>query len=155
MSESLIVNEIEQAAAAVLGSNGYELVLVEYVPRQRLVRVYIDREPGITIDDCSQVSRILGDLFDAEGISDRIPGHYHLEVSSPGLDRPLTKAADFMRFIGHTVQITISAPSEDGRRKFSGELVFADDRVARVLVDGQGHDIPYESITRARLVPDL
>lgn len=155
MNESEVVKHIEDAVAPSLQRDGYELVLVEYIARQRLVRLYIDRPSGVTIDDCSRVSHLVGDIFDAEGISDRIPGRYHLEVSSPGLDRPLTKPADFQRFVGCQVQIATQEANALGRKRFSGELASADDHGARIVVDGASYDIPYASIARAKLVPDI
>ncbi len=155
MSEELdIQGRVEQAITPVLAREGYELVLCEYVPRQHILRLYIDQPNGVSIDDCSRVSRVVGDLLDAEGISDAIPGRYHLEVSSPGLDRPLVRPKDFQRFVGHAATITTSEPLA-GRKRFTGQLADAGETEVRIVVDGAPYVIPYEAIHRARLVPEL
>lgn len=147
-----IAERITEAVTPIVGHEGYELILVEYVPHGRVLRVYIDREGGIGIDDCSRVSRVISDVLDAEGISDRIDGRYTLEVSSPGLDRPLVKPRDFQRFIGQQAQVGTREP-QVGRRKFTGELVAADDHTVQMRVDGQLVALPFMSIEKARLVP--
>ena len=152
---SNIPSQVEQAVAPVLARDGYELVLCEYVPRSAILRLFIDREGGVTIDDCSRVSQIVGDLLDAEGISDRIPGRYHLEVSSPGLDRPLVRPRDFQRFAGHEITVTTREPLEGGRKNFKGSLAQAGERDCQVVVDGHAYTIPYDVIARAKLVPEL
>ncbi|HKJ07925.1 MAG TPA: ribosome maturation factor RimP [Gammaproteobacteria bacterium] len=130
---------------------GCELVGVEYVSGSSLLRVYIDRPEGVTLDDCEAVSYQISGLLDVE---DPIPGHYSLEVSSPGLDRPLFKAADFERFAGQQVRIRLGMPL-DGRRKFKGVLhgLRGDDVV--IEEDGQQFRLPLERIEHARLVPDV
>ncbi len=150
-----IPGQVEQAVTPVLARDGYELVLIEYVPRGAVLRLFIDREGGVTIDDCARVSQTVGDLLDAEGISDRIPGRYHLEVSSPGLDRPLVRPRDFQRFAGQDVTVTTREPLEGGRKNFKGKLAQAGDRDCQVVVDGQPYTIPYDIIARAKLVPEL
>jgi len=131
---------------------GYELVGVEFVehPGNAVLRVYIDHDNGITLDDCEQVSRQLSAMLDVE---DPIPGNYSLEVSSPGMDRPLFKARDFERFAGNKVKLKLDG-LWNGRRKFGGVLrgIRGDD----VLVeDHQGeHAIPRARIRQARLVPE-
>ncbi|HKK14471.1 MAG TPA: ribosome maturation factor RimP [Gammaproteobacteria bacterium] len=129
---------------------GYELVGVEYKPNQ-LLRVYIDREQGITLDDCEAVSHQVSGLLDVE---DPIPGHYQLEVSSPGLDRPLFKARDYERFVGHRVRVRLAAPLQ-GRRKFKGLLRGLRQEQVIIEEDGQEVCVPLESIEQARLVPDV
>ena len=138
---------IEPAVAAL----GFELVGVEYKSgRHGLLRVYIDSEDGVTVDDCQAVSHQVSGLLDVE---DPIPGQYSLEVSSPGLDRPLFRAADFQRFAGQEVRVRLVAPVE-GRRKFRGLLVgMRDDRVV-VRVEEQELVVSLDEIDEARLVPD-
>ncbi len=138
----------------VLERDGFELVLCEYVPRQKVLRLFIDTARGVTVDDCADVSRLVSDLLDAEGISDHIDGRFHLEVSSPGLDRPLCKPRDFQRFVGKRAQVTTSALIE-GRRNFAGELVAADDEQFVITVDGRRYAIAYARVDRAKLVPEL
>ena len=131
---------------------GYELVDVEVrlVGRDGLVRLYIDSAKGIGLDDCESVSRAVGALLDVE---DPVPGHYSLEVSSPGLDRKLTKSEHFQRFIGHIVKVKLRMPL-DGRRRFRGELQSQSEENIVVEVDGQSHSLPLTMIDTARLVPD-
>jgi len=132
---------------------GYELVGVEYLPQGKhsLLRVYIDAEDGITLDDCSRVSHQLSGLLDVEDV---IQGHYNLEVSSPGLDRPLFKAEHFQQFAGHPVKIRLSLP-KDGRRKFSGILRGMQD--GNVIVEFEEHEVqlPLDIIEKANLIPEF
>lgn len=113
-----------------------------------LLRVYIDKEGGVTIDDCEQVSREIEALLDVE---DPIPGSYVLEVSSPGLDRPLKKPEDFMRYKGKTIRVVTTEPI--GKQTFFiGEIEAAtDDNVVLSLPRDKKITIPYENISRARL----
>lgn len=152
--ETNIPVTVEQAVTPVLAGHGFELVLVEYIPRGAVLRLFIDRDGGVSIDDCARVSQIVGDLLDAEGISDRIPGRYHLEVSSPGLDRPLVKPRDYTRFVGQQVNVTTREPLA-GRRNFKGTLAAAADKQIQVVIDGVTHAISYDDIARAKLVPEL
>ncbi len=146
--------QVEQAITPLLSRHGYEIVLIEIIARSHVLRLYVDREGGVSIDDCSTVSHMVGDLLDAEGFSDRISGSYELEVSSPGLDRPLVKPAHFQKVLGKQVRITTFEPIS-GRRKFMGKLVAADDAAAQIEVDGQVYAIPHKGIASARLVPEF
>lgn len=161
VSDSL-VQAIERAILPVLARDSYDVVLIEYVPRAKILRLYIDRQApdagthdsGISLDDCQRVSRIVSDVMDAEGLSDGIDGRFTLEVSSPGLDRPLVKPKDFKRFVGRKVQLT-TRDMVDGRRKFSGALTSADDSGVHLDVDGSPKALAYDVIERARLVPEF
>lgn len=133
---------------------GYELVGVQQVrpaTGSALLRVYIDREDGITLDDCEAVSRQLSGLLDVE---DPIPGHYDLEVSSPGLDRPLFNAEQLERFSGARARVRLDAKL-DGRRSFDGILRGIDVGRLRIEVDGEDFELPLEMIDSARLVPEF
>lgn len=132
---------------------GYELTDLEMKigGRDGMVRVFIDRPEGIGLDDCEAVSRQVSALLDVE---DPVPGHYVLEVSSPGLDRKLTKPAHFRRFIGDDVRVRMRFPVA-GRRKFRGKLLAANDETIEVEVDGEPHRLPMATIDVARLVPTL
>ena len=114
-----------------------------------LIRVFIDKPEGIDLDDCETVSRAVSALLDVE---DPVPGNYSLEVSSPGLDRKLTKVEHFQRFEGETVKVQMRFPIE-GRRRFRGTLVSSDDENIVVEVDGESHSLPLKTIDTARLVP--
>jgi ribosome maturation factor RimP len=130
---------------------GCELVDVEFAgsgPRMTL-RVYIDKPGGVTVDDCADVSRQLSAILDVE---DPLPGSYLLEVSSPGLDRPLVTADDFRRYVGETVKVQLRQPI-DGRKRFKGRLLEANDERVSVEVDGERFDLVLADVERARLVP--
>jgi ribosome maturation factor RimP len=132
---------------------GYELTDLELKlgGRDGLVRIYIDKEDGIDVDDCEAVSHQVSAILDVE---DPIPSNYTLEVSSPGLDRTLTKPAHFQRFMGEDVRVKLRFPM-DGRRNFKGALRSADDENIEVEVDGESHSLPLSTIESARLVPQL
>ncbi len=131
---------------------GFELVGVEFIrAKQGVLRVYIDSEQGITVDDCKTVSHQVSGILDVE---DPIRGQYALEVSSPGLDRPLYQLKDFERFAGHEVSVQLTA-AVNGRRKFQGTLMgLRDDQVVVQLGEEELVVAPDE-IDRARLVPDF
>ena len=138
-----IENLIEQVVTGL----GYELVDIEFSPRGRLLRVFLDIDRGITVDDCATVSNQLQRVFEVENID-----YDRLEVSSPGLDRPLKKLADFERFAGEDVQIRLSLPVNN-QRNFAGVLVGVRDG-AVVLTTEKGEQVlPFEDIEKARLVP--
>jgi ribosome maturation factor RimP len=134
-------------------SLGYELVGVEYHGGSRgggLLRVYIDSEQGITADDCQRVSYQVSGVLDVE---DPIPGHYTLEVSSPGLDRLLFRPQDFARFAGEQVRVRMRFPV-DGQRRFKGRLLGIENGTVEIEQDGERISLPYEQIEQARLVPE-
>lgn len=131
---------------------GYEFVGLEYHnhPKQSVLRVYIDTDEGIGLGDCEQVSREIAALLDVE---DPISGHYNLEVSSPGLDRPLFTLEQYDRFTGEEAKVTLFAPVE-GRRKFKGRILGVGDNQVRLEQDGAEVALVFDNIAKARLVPD-
>jgi ribosome maturation factor RimP len=134
---------------------GYELVGVELVSRQKasaLLRIYIDHENGIQMHDCSAVSRQISAMLDVE---DPIPGQFNLEVSSPGLDRPLRKAEDFEKFAGEKVKIKMSMPTLEGQRNFTGKLLGLKDNEVMIKVDGETHYLQLGGIEKAHLAPQF
>jgi ribosome maturation factor RimP len=133
---------------------GYEVVDIEFKPHPKngLLRVYIDQENGIQLEDCEIVSRQLSAMLDVE---DPIPGHFNLEISSPGLDRPLRKVEDFRRFAGQMVKIKMGMPDLEGRRNFTGKLLGIKDDEVLVEVDGETHYLAYGGMDKARLVPQF
>lgn len=137
----------------VVESMGYELVGVELMRHGRdcTLRVYIDKPAGVTLDDCAAVSHQLSGVMDVE---DPIQLPYRLEISSPGLDRPLFRAADFERFAGSTAKIKLAVPLA-GRRNFTGVLSGMHDGRVRVEVDGELFELDFDHIERARLVPQF
>ncbi|MBZ0070190.1 MAG: ribosome maturation factor RimP [Thiohalobacteraceae bacterium] len=131
-----------------------ELVGIEYRPsgKHGLLRVYIDKPGGVTIDDCSAVSYQVSGLLDVE---DPVPGNYTLEVSSPGLDRPLFQAQDFERFTGREVKLRTRFPV-DGQRNFKGLLQgLHEQQVVIEQQDGTRVSLSLDQVEQARLVPDL
>lgn len=157
---------IEQAVAGL----GYELVDFETSPRVRLLRVFIDRLPvdgaegaaasragGITVEDCASVSHHLTHLFTVENID-----YDRLEVSSPGMDRPLKKLADYVRFAGQDVQLKLRLPDiavpaggAGPQRNFSGTILgVVEDRV-RIKTDQAEREFAFDNIEKARLVPQF
>ncbi len=137
----------------VVTAMGYELVGVEFhrQPGSNLLRVYIDQPRGVSLDDCEAVSNQLSAMLDVE---DPIKGRYTLEVSSPGLDRPLFVREHFERFAGQKVKIRLSIPRE-GRRNYTGMLQGVEDEVVIIVADGQELRLPLVEIEQARLVPGL
>ncbi len=132
---------------------GYELADLEVRlgGKGGMVRIFIDKPDGIDLDDCEKVSLAVSALLDVEN---PVPGNYNLEVSSPGLDRKLTKSEHFQRFEGETVKVQMRFPIE-GRRRFRGTLVSSDDENIVVEVDGESHSLPLKTIDTARLVPEV
>ncbi len=131
---------------------GYEFVGLEHSsnPKNPALVLYIDQPDGIAVEDCEKVSREVASLLDVE---DPIPGNYVLEVSSPGLDRPLFSLAHFNQFTGSVVQITLFAPAS-GRRKFKGQILGTTDDQVRIDQDGVEVILEFGNIAKARLVPD-
>ena len=132
---------------------GYELcdLEVKLGGRDGFLRVFIDKPEGIALEDCEVVSRQISAMLDVE---DPLPGHYTLEVSSPGLDRRLSKPAHFQRFLGERVKVKLRFP-QDGRRNFSGALTAANEENIEVEVDGEAYSLPIKTIESARLVPSV
>jgi ribosome maturation factor RimP len=131
----------------VVSGLGYEFVMFETSPLARLLRVFIDIERGVTVDDCATVSNQLSRVFEVENVD-----YDRLEVSSPGLDRPLLKAADFERFAGQDVQIKMSMPIGN-QRNFTGRLMGLRDGQVVVESDKGELLLPLDEIDKARLVP--
>jgi len=141
------IHELLEPGAEALN---YELVAVELTGGDTsIVRVYIDTPNGVTVDDCSKASRQFSAILDVE---DPISNRYTLEVSSPGMDRPLAKPEHFKKVVGSDVKIKM-ATLVDGRRRFTGELIEATDDFAVVEVDGEQTELLYDEMDRARLVP--
>jgi len=131
-----------------LSGLGYELVDLE-TSRSGLLRIFIDSAKGIDVEDCARVSRHLTRAFAVEGIE-----YERLEVSSPGLDRPLKRLEDYRRFVGRDATIKLKLP-RDGRRRFDGRLAGVEEGNVVVEIEGQRHSFAFEDIDRARLVPDV
>jgi len=145
-----ISDQIEQLIELPIESLGYELVGIEYIKngQHTVLRIYIDSEQGISIEDCERVSHQVSGVLEVE---DPIGTAYSLEVSSPGFDRPLFKARDFERFVDSEVKISMKLPIQ-GRRNFKGILQGFDDGEILVLVDGEEYALPLTKLAKARLV---
>ncbi len=134
---------------STLAGLGYELIDVERSPRGRLLRVFIDKPDGVGVDDCVTVSNHLSRLLAVENID-----YERLEVSSPGLDRPLKKVSDFIRFAGESVKLRLRVALQ-GQRNFVGILREVNDGVLKLEVDGKVLDLELNNLEKVRLVPKL
>ena len=145
-------DELEKLLEPAIERLGYELTDIEVRlgGQGGLVRLTIDKPDGIDLEDCEKVSHAMSALLDVE---DPVPGNYNLEVSSPGLDRKLTKFEHFQRFEGETLKVTMRFPIE-GRRRFRGKLLSSNEENIVVEVDGESHSLPLTMIDTARLVPE-
>lgn len=138
--------DVARLVETTLTGLGYELVELEMSGRG-LMRVFMDKPGGIALDDCERVSNQLTRLFAVEGVS-----YDRLEVSSPGLDRPLKKEAEFVRFRGEKAHVKLRMPLE-GRKNFTGVLGEVQDGVLQMEVDGKEVKIELSNLDKARLVP--
>lgn len=129
---------------------GKELLGVEFISagNHSVLRLFIDHENGIDVDDCAEVSRQVGAILDVE---DPISSEYSLEVSSPGLDRPLFEKSQFEAVVGETVEAKISMPL-NGRRKFKGQLVAVENDSLIVMVDNEEYELVISNVDKAHLV---
>ena len=134
----------------VVTGMGYELVDVQASNGGRLLRLFIDKPGGVGLEDCAAVSRQLSRVFEVEGID-----YERLEVSSPGLDRPLRKGADFARFLGQKAEVRMRTPDASGRKRFVGVLRGAEGGQVQMELDGHTIALALEDVERARLVPEL
>ncbi len=144
-----VVETIKSLLEPILEENGFELVDIQYAGAGKgtVLRIFIDKEDGITVDDCAGVSREFGLLLD---VNDVIPSSYTLEVSSPGLNRALKNSRDFIRFKGKKVKIK-TKESLYQRRVLIGHLIDFHDDVASIQVEGQIYHIPFCDIEKANL----
>ena len=129
---------------------GKELLGIEYISagNNSVLRLFIDHENGINVDDCAEVSRQVGAILDVE---DPISSEYNLEVSSPGVDRPLFELSHFQAVIGETVNVRLSMPL-NGRRKFKGTLAAIENDTLIVTVDGIDYELVINNVDKANLV---
>jgi ribosome maturation factor RimP len=144
-----IKSVVESMVHPFLDENGFELVDVEYLKEGSnwFLRVYVDKEGGIDIDDCGRISEYLSEKLDE---SDPIPTAYFLEVSSPGAERPLKKVQDYYKAVGEHVFITTYEPI-DGLKEFEGKLLSFNEETVEVEVGKSKHQIPFNKVAGARL----
>jgi ribosome maturation factor RimP len=155
METTAAAARVESIIAPTLDDMGYELVRVQLSGSRQHSRlqVMVERadQQGMTVDDCAEISRTVSALLDVE---DPIAGSYDLEVSSPGIDRPLTRARDFERFAGHPAKVEMR-DTIDGQRRFRGRLLGVEDGCALLEADGETLKLPVSGIERAKLLmPD-
>jgi ribosome maturation factor RimP len=160
------LDRVREAIGPVLSAHGVSMVDLEWTSDRggRVLRLTIEREGaadlggGVTLDDCADVSRDVSSVLDVE---DMVHGHYNLEVSSPGLDRPLKTRADFARFVGQMARVKLTRPAPDGQRLLRGAIAEvtgtgpeADGTIA-MIVDGKRIEVPYAHVAEANLVFEL
>lgn len=138
--------------ASVVTGLGYEFVGCELLKQGRsaLLRIFIDSEQGITVDDCSRVSRQISAMLD---VLDPIQGQYSLEISSPGINRPLFELAQYQKQIGNTIKVRLQAPLNE-RRNFVGILVRVEEATIHLLVDAAEVTLPFSDIDKANVIAD-
>ena len=145
-----IESTIEELVQPIVDAKNIEIVDIEYVKEagQFYLRIYLEKEGGITLDDCAEVSRELNPILDEK---DPIKDNYFLEVCSPGLDRPLKKDKDFERYKGRDVEIKLYKPM-NGSKQFEGELVgLTEDNNIKVIIDGEEVDFTRKEVALIRL----
>ncbi|CAM2808856.1 ribosome maturation factor RimP [Legionella anisa] len=145
----MIQDELEHLLAPTITDMGYELWGCEYLSQGRhsLLRIYIDKADGIGIEDCEAVSHQVSALLD---VDDPISGNYSLEVSSPGIPRPLFKSWQYQRYIGHEVQIKTFKPV-DGKRKLIGTIVSASESSLVLNINNEDQELLFSNIVKANL----
>lgn len=143
-----LINLIEP----IIEGLGYECVGIDYNPHPKhgLLRIYIDSENGILVEDCSKVSHQVSGVLDVE---DPIQGNYHLEVSSPGAERPFYKISQFEQYIDSTVMVNLFK-AIDGRKKITGVIVKVEDDIITLQESEQIYTVPFDAMSKARLVPE-
>ena len=151
MTSNPVFETISVIISEVVESSGYALWGLEWTTEQgsRVLRVYIDADDGVTIDACASVSRILGPRLDVE---ESIGGAYRLEVSSPGLERPLFTLEQFKKYVGSTVRVRLKKPLGKGMRKLSGELAISGEGELVITNESGRYPIAFENIKKANVV---
>ena len=150
---SVIRDRVFELIEPLLYEIGYELVEVEYLSSygRWVLRLYIDKEKGVTIDDCADVSRQLGDIIDIKEIIDH---EYVLEVSSPGLNRPLRREKDFIRAIGNKIKLKMKE-AVNGQKHFTGVLKNCTDGIVFLESSGDNIELPFNDIEKSSIVYDF
>ena len=153
MGKAPVTQSVTELIEPGLLADGLELVDVEFKKEGKnwILRIYIDREGGVTLADCQKVSRLAGDLIEVEEVIEPV---YTLEVSSPGLNRVLKKEKDFLKYSGKKIYVQCHAPM-DGRKQFTGILTDFIDQSIHLEVDGQHYTIPLNLVAKANLVIEI
>jgi ribosome maturation factor RimP len=144
-----LLEEVREVTEPILKSEGYELVDLEYRREAHgwVLRLYLDREGGVTVEECAEVSSEVGAVLE---VKDIIPNPYILEVSSPGLTRPLKRREDFNKYRDRLVKIKLHEPLE-GRKNFKGTLLGLEGEKVRLEIEGRVYDLPFRGIAKANL----
>jgi ribosome maturation factor RimP len=152
MDNTAILSKLEEMVAPVFARLGMELVDRELGMDGGILvlRLYIDKDGGVSLGDCELASRSIGDLIDVEGV---VRGSYRLEVSSPGLNRPLKKREDFSRFAGRVIRLKTREPI-DGRGNYKGKLLGLEGDDIAIVVDGMKFMVPFDMVAKARIEPE-
>lgn len=146
--EQRLIEIIQQPIEAL----GFELIGLEYIrSRQPILRIFIDHEKGISVDDCAEVSHQISAIFDVE---DPIASNYTLEVSSPGMDRPLFTIEHYKQFIDQNISFSLRIPTMN-RRNWKGKLMQVENEMITVDVDGELHQFAFGNIQKANIVPQF
>jgi len=145
------MSHLEPIIAPVVEAAGYRLVRLRLMGgKSKTLQIMAERPDGrMNVEDCAALSRALSAFLDEE---DPIEGEYNLEVSSPGIDRPLTRVSDFARWAGHEANIELAAPDAAGRRRFKGMLLGLDGTAVLIEAEGVRHSFPFAGIAEAKLV---
>ena len=146
-SSVALVTELIDTTIQALGLDLWGVELLQQ-GKYSLLRIYIEREEGVTIEDCEKVSRQVSALLDVE---DPIAGEYTLEVSSPGMDRPLFSVEHYSQYVGSEVDLKLRRPL-DGRRKFKGQIIKVSGDIVGLLVEGSEYDLEFSDIEKASIV---
>ena len=146
-SSVTLVTELIDTTIQALGLDLWGVELLQQ-GKYSLLRIYIEREEGVTIEDCEKVSRQVGALLDVE---DPIAGEYTLEVSSPGMDRPLFSIGHYSKYVGSEVDLKLRRPT-DGRRKFKGQIIKVSGGIVGLLVEGSKYNLEFSDIEKANIV---
>lgn len=149
---STLEQKLTELLEAPVAALGFELIGLEFIrARNAILRVYIDSENGITVDDCAEVSHQVSAVLDVE---DPISSAYSLEISSPGIDRPLFKLEHYTRYLGAEVVITLRIAVKN-RRKWRGIIESVNDKMITLTVDGQEEIFAFANIQKANIVPQF
>ena len=146
-SSVALVTELIDTTIQVLGLDLWGVELLQQ-GKYSLLRIYIEREEGVTIEDCEKVSRQVSALLDVE---DPIAGEYTLEVSSPGMDRPLFSIEHYSKYVGSEVDLKLRRPI-NGRRKFKGQIIKISGDIVGLLVEGSEYSLEFSDIEKASIV---
>lgn len=141
------LNKIMEDAQSIIEADGFECIEAEWNQHDQVLRLYVDREGGVDMDACARVTSLLKDISVIDGIE---PGQYNLEVSSPGVERPLRKKEHFQKAIGKEIAVHLMASS--GKKHYQGVLVSVDNETLVMRCDNEDKSVPFESVRKANIV---